>query len=198
MPLLEIVVGEHTSDETVARVFDLARQIGTTPITVEDVDGSYVNRLILQFVDQALSMLAEGTDPASIEEAATQAGFRVDPLALLDEVGLTTPLHSESHKRGVDIPREVVQERMLVAAALEAARCHEAGIVTSVPDANVGSILGMGFPVWTGGTLQYVNQYDGGPAGFVSRAEQLRAAYGDGFLVPESLREMAARGATYR
>ena len=63
-----------------------------------------------------------------------------------------------------------------------------------MPDANIGSIFGIGFPAWTGGVLQYIEGYPGGPAGFVARADQLAATYGTRFTVPASLRERA--GAT--
>ena len=53
---------------------------------------------------------------------------------------------------------------------------------TSVADANIGSIFGIGFPAWTGGVLQYVNQYEGGLQGFVDRARELAAAYGERLL----------------
>lgn len=54
------------------------------------------------------------------------------------------------------------KERMLFAEAVETARCIEEGVITSVPDANIGSIFGIGFPAWTGGVVQYMNQYEGG------------------------------------
>ena len=47
---------------------------------------------------------------------------------------------------------------MLFAEALESVRCVDDGVLTSVADANIGSILGIGFPDWTGGVLQYINQ----------------------------------------
>jgi 3-hydroxyacyl-CoA dehydrogenase/enoyl-CoA hydratase/3-hydroxybutyryl-CoA epimerase len=90
-----------------------------------------------------------------------------------------------------------LQERMLFAEAIDTVRCLDEGVLTSVPDANIGSIQGIGFPPWTGGVLQYVNQYDGGPAGFVERARELAAAYGPQFEPPESLVELAASGGRY-
>jgi 3-hydroxyacyl-CoA dehydrogenase/enoyl-CoA hydratase/3-hydroxybutyryl-CoA epimerase len=90
-----------------------------------------------------------------------------------------------------------MKERMLFVEALESVRCLEEGVLTSVADANIGSILGIGFPGWTGGVLQYINQYDGGLAGFIARAEQLRERYGDRFAVPALLRDKAAKGETF-
>ena len=62
---------------------------------------------------------------------------------------------------------------MLFAEALETVKCLDEGVIESVADANIGSILGIGFPGWTGGVLQYINGYDGGLAGFVARAREL-------------------------
>jgi 3-hydroxyacyl-CoA dehydrogenase/enoyl-CoA hydratase/3-hydroxybutyryl-CoA epimerase len=76
--------------------------------------------------------------------------------------------------------------------SLESWRCVDEGVLTSVPDANIGSIFGIGFPPWTGGVLQYIDGYPGGRAGFVRRADELAAKYGERFVVPESLRKAAA------
>ena len=77
-------------------------------------------------------------------------------------------------------------------------------MIESVADANVGSILGIGFPGWTGGVLQYINGFQHptdaevtGPAGFVARARELAATYGDRFEPPASLVEQAERGGVY-
>jgi 3-hydroxyacyl-CoA dehydrogenase/enoyl-CoA hydratase/3-hydroxybutyryl-CoA epimerase len=95
-------------------------------------------------------------------------------------------------------------ERMLVVEALEAVKCVDEGVVESAADANVGSILGIGFPGWTGGVLQYVDGYRSpehpdrrGPAGFVERARELAERHGDRFAPPASLVAMAERGETY-
>ena len=65
---------------------------------------------------------------------------------------------------------------MLFAEALETVRYVDDGVLTSVVDANIGSILGIGFPACTGGVLQYINQYEGGLPGFVTRARELAAS----------------------
>jgi 3-hydroxyacyl-CoA dehydrogenase/enoyl-CoA hydratase/3-hydroxybutyryl-CoA epimerase len=90
-----------------------------------------------------------------------------------------------------------LEERMLFIEALESVRCLQEGVITSVAGANIGSILGIGYPGWTGGVLQYINGYDGGPAGFVARARQLAVAYGPRFDPPASLVELAQRGERY-
>jgi 3-hydroxyacyl-CoA dehydrogenase/enoyl-CoA hydratase/3-hydroxybutyryl-CoA epimerase len=70
-------------------------------------------------------------------------------------------------------------------------------VLTSVADANIGSIFGIGFPGWTGGVLQYINGYDGGPAGFVARARELAERYGERFAPPALLVEKAETGARF-
>jgi len=95
---------------------------------------------------------------------------------------------------GTAIPFADIKERMLFVEALESVKCLQEGVLTSVADANVGSILGIGFPGWTGGVLQYINQYDGGLDGFIARAAELRQRYGDRFTAPRLLLEKAGRG----
>ncbi|GAA2365812.1 3-hydroxyacyl-CoA dehydrogenase NAD-binding domain-containing protein [Dactylosporangium salmoneum] len=94
----------------------------------------------------------------------------------------------------LDVSFEDLKERMLFVEAIESVRCLEKGVLTSVVDANVGSILGIGYPAWTGGVLQYVNQYEGGLPGFVARARVLAERYGDRFDPPALLCDKAERG----
>jgi 3-hydroxyacyl-CoA dehydrogenase/enoyl-CoA hydratase/3-hydroxybutyryl-CoA epimerase len=96
-----------------------------------------------------------------------------------------------------DLPLKDLQERMLFAEAIDTVRCLDDGVLTSVSDANIGSLQGIGFPPWTGGVLQYINQYEGGPAGFVERARELAASYGPQFEPPDSLVEVASSGGRY-
>ena len=102
----------------------------------------------------------------------------------------------------VDDPSSVslrdLEERMLFAEALESVKCLDEGVIETVADANIGSILGIGFPGWTGGVLQYINGYDGGLAGFVARARELAQTYGERFEPPASLVEKAEAGEQYR
>ncbi|MEU8654206.1 3-hydroxyacyl-CoA dehydrogenase NAD-binding domain-containing protein [Streptomyces sp. NPDC048737] len=98
---------------------------------------------------------------------------------------------------GHEIPFEDMKERMLFAEALDAVRCLDEGVLRSVPDANIGSLLGIGFPPWTGGVLQYVNGYPGGLHGFVVRARELAGRYGERFEPSASLVTMAEKGERY-
>jgi 3-hydroxyacyl-CoA dehydrogenase / enoyl-CoA hydratase / 3-hydroxybutyryl-CoA epimerase len=88
-------------------------------------------------------------------------------------------------------------ERLLFAETVEAARCVAEGVLTSTADANIGSLLGIGFPPWTGGVLQYASGYPGGLPAFVARANQLAAAHDERFTPNTLLREKAARGETF-
>jgi len=94
------------------------------------------------------------------------------------------------------VPFEEAKERLLFAEAIEAMRCFDEGVITSDADANVGSILGIGFPAWTGGVAQYVEQYEGGVAGFVAKADQYADRLGERFRPPQYLRDRAAASAT--
>ena len=109
-------------------------------------------------------------------------------------VGLWPGLAEAFGRAGHEIPFEDMKERMLFAEALDTVRCLDEGVLRSVAEANVGSILGIGFPAWTGGVIQYINGYEGGVTGFVARAKELRDKYGDRFEVPQSLVEKAERG----
>src|SRR3954452_22404956 len=87
-----------------------------------------------------------------------------------------------------------LEERMLFAEAIESVKCLDEGVIETVADGNIGSILGIGFPGWTGGVFQYINGYAGGVAGFVARARELAVMYGERFEPPATLVERAARG----
>ncbi len=105
--------------------------------------------------------------------------------------GLKT--HFEQAER--QIPPLEVRDRLLFIQALETVRCLEEGVLQSTADANIGSIFGIGFAAWTGGALQFINQY-GLPA-FLARAEYLAERYGERFQPPALLREKAARGQAF-
>ena len=93
MPLVEIIVGEKTDDETLARAFDYVVQIGKTPIVVNDSRGFYTSRVFGTYVSEGVAMLGEGVHPRSIEVAGMKTGMPMPPLALQDEVSLSLALH---------------------------------------------------------------------------------------------------------
>jgi 3-hydroxyacyl-CoA dehydrogenase/enoyl-CoA hydratase/3-hydroxybutyryl-CoA epimerase len=267
MPLLEIIKGAETSDDSVSRALDLAKQIKKTPIVVNDSRGFYTSRVIGTFINEGLAFLLEGIPAATIEQASSQAGYPAPVLQLSDELNLNLmrkirdasknaieaeggtwvghPAEQvvdrmlEEFDRGgklagkgfydyadgkrtglwkglrdafppVEDPSKIslvdLEERMLFAEALETVKCVDEGVLETASDANIGSIFGIGFPAWTGGSLQYINGYvdprdpekkTTGPAGFVARARELAEAYGERFTPPASLVEKAERGETY-
>jgi 3-hydroxyacyl-CoA dehydrogenase / enoyl-CoA hydratase / 3-hydroxybutyryl-CoA epimerase len=249
MPLVEIIKGEKTSDEALARVFDYTLAIGKTPIVVNDSRGFFTSRVIGTFVNEALAMLGEGVVPASIEHAGSQAGYPAPPLQLSDELNLELmhkiaaasrkavedvdavyvphpaeavvekmiELNRPSRLKGAgfyeyvdgkrtrlwpglkdtfksgsaELPLQDMIDRMLFAEALETQKCLDENVLTSTADANIGSIMGIGFPPYTGGSAQFIVGYEGahgiGKQAFVARAKDLAARYGDRFLPPASL-----------
>ena len=258
MPLLEIIRGEKTTDATLYRALDFAKQIKKNPIVVNDSRGFFTSRVIGTFINEGIGMLLEGVPAATIEQASSQAGYPAPVLQLSDELNLNLmrkiadaaksaadaggmrwqdhPANQvidrllDEYGRGgklagagfydyvdgkrtrlwpglrdafppVDDPSTIsledLEERMLVIEALETVKCVDEGVIESVADANIGSIMGIGFPAWTGGVLQYINGYAGGPPGFVARAGELAATYGERFEPPASLVQMAERGETY-
>ncbi|WP_148615295.1 3-hydroxyacyl-CoA dehydrogenase NAD-binding domain-containing protein [Nocardioides rubriscoriae] len=100
------------------------------------------------------------------------------------------------------IPFQDMKDRMLFAEALETAKCFEEGVITSAAAANIGSIMGIGFPPMTGGAAQFMTGYEGadgeiGLAAFVKRADELAAAYGERFQPTQWLRDLAASGGSF-
>ena len=248
MPLLEIIVGEKTSDETLARAFDYALQIRKTPIVVNDATGFYTSRTIGTKIYEAIEMVAEGLDPIRIDALGKAVGFPVGMLSLVDELklhllldvhdtqiemGLTKPEDQPNpaamdllremvttHQRrsraeggaffdysdqgktlwpglakwrkdGHEIPDQDIKDRMLFRPVIESLKCLEEGVLRNVADANIGSIMGIGAPAYTGGYVQFINTY--GLDRFVARCEELAAKYGSRFAPPKILQDHAAK-----
>ena len=241
MKLVEIIRGQQTDDETVARAYDYVLALGKLPIVVNDARGFYTSRTFGTYVMEGAAMLGEGIPAPVIENAAVQAGMPVGPLAVLDETALSLSVHVLDQTRAdfvgegktyaatpgerlvermvkelkrpgraggggfYDYPPgqkkqlwpelttlfekpdaawdvQEVQDRLLYRQAVETARCLAEGVLTSVHDANIGSIFGIGFPAWTGGAMQFI--YGTGVEAFLQRADELAAKYGSGFGGP--------------
>ena len=249
MPLVEIIKGQNTSAETLAKAYDYVQQIGKTPIVVNDSRGFFTSRVFGTFVNEGLRLLAEGVHPARIEMAALKAGMPVGPLAIQDEVALTLSEHVTnetrkalqaegkdlphspaedvlktmihefdrkgkaagsgfynypeggkkhlwdglSHwKQDIDISEQEMIDRILFVQSLDTLRCYEENVLESVVDANIGSIFGIGFAPWTGGAIQFLNQYGLDKA--LARANELEAKYGERFKAPQLLKDKVANG----
>ena len=116
MPLVEIIAGKQTSDETVATVVSLAKRLGKTPIKVSECAGFLVNRTLLPYLNEAAKMFEEGEDVQRIDKLLTHFGMPMGPFTLADEVGIdigdkvSTILH-DAH--GSRMTPSSVLERML-------------------------------------------------------------------------------------
>ncbi len=88
MMLVEIIRGRETGDRAVAKALDFVRQIRKTPIVVNDARFFYANRCIIPYINEGVRMVAEGVEPALIENAAKQLGFPLGPLQLVDETSI--------------------------------------------------------------------------------------------------------------
>jgi 3-hydroxyacyl-CoA dehydrogenase/enoyl-CoA hydratase/3-hydroxybutyryl-CoA epimerase len=88
MMLVEIIRGRGTRDVAVAKALDFVRQIRKTPIVVNDARFFYANRCIIPYINEGIRMVAEGVEPALVENAARLLGFPVGPLQLVDETSI--------------------------------------------------------------------------------------------------------------
>ncbi|MBB6123111.1 3-hydroxyacyl-CoA dehydrogenase NAD-binding domain-containing protein [Sphingobium subterraneum] len=88
MPLVEIITGEKTGPEAIAKALDFVAQIKKTPIVVSDSRGFYTSRCFSTYVQEGTQMVAEGVNPALIENVGRQLGMPVGPLAVSDEVSI--------------------------------------------------------------------------------------------------------------
>lgn len=250
MPLVEIIKGEKTSDETLAKGFDYVQQIKKIPIVVNDSRGFFTSRVFSSFMDEGCRMVKEGFDPVLIDAMGRQAGMPVGPLTIHDEItqelsvkvaesnqrldeqlgdnycaiqegvnDMSRLLVKEHNRRGraygggwYDYPEKGKKEiwpkvydlfynadaemqkqdfidRILFRQIIESLRCYQEGVFNAVRDGNIGSIMGIGFPPYTGGVLQYINTY--GIRKFTMRAKELAEQYGDRFEPPKVLLKKA-------
>ncbi|MEX2126315.1 MAG: 3-hydroxyacyl-CoA dehydrogenase NAD-binding domain-containing protein [Woeseia sp.] len=93
MPLVEVIVGEKTGDVAIAQALDYVQQLRKTPIVVNDSRGFYTSRVFSVYSREGITMLAEGVNPALIENVARHAGMPIGPLAVTDEVSLELSYH---------------------------------------------------------------------------------------------------------
>lgn len=246
MPLVEIIVGEKTSDKAIAAAVDYTVAIKKVPIVVNDSRGFFTSRCFGTYVTEGMFLLEEGVPAPMIERVATKIGLPVGPLAVHDEVSLTLSVHIfesdpaeksaaekrsyamvkdlvENHQRTgkrdgagfYDYPKggqkklwpglkdiytpnvdalteEVVKKRMLHRQVLESYRCLDEGVLRSTTDGDIGSILGWGFPIFTGGALSYIDYV--GIDNFIADCDAFKAEFGERWDVPQSLRDLAAAG----
>jgi 3-hydroxyacyl-CoA dehydrogenase/enoyl-CoA hydratase/3-hydroxybutyryl-CoA epimerase len=119
--LVNIIVGKKTSDETVARAYDFVRSIGKVPIIIRDRRGFYTPRVSSMYAMEGLALLNEGVAPVVIERLGLKAGMGSGPLAMLDNMSLSTTLIFERrkqehftniyyHKKEIEVLEKMVRE----------------------------------------------------------------------------------------
>ena len=259
MEMVEVIMGKETSQETLAKAWDFILKLRKAAIVIRDSPGFYTSRVFGTFITEGMTLLAEGVEPALIENAAKMTGMPMPPLAVSDQVGLGT-MHKiavaknqgrgkvsdgpastvqaiverlvvDHHREGANTPSragfyeyapdgkkriwpglkealsgllgkralqpgaEELKKRYLFAQCVEAARCIEEGVITSPADADVGVVMAVGFPAYTGGPCTFMDNY--GLAAFVEEADRLANEYGARFAPPKMLRDMAAAGRTF-
>src|SRR5205085_1296702 len=122
MKLVEIIRGQATDDDTVARAFDYVQAIGKIPIVVNDARGFFTSRVFGTFVMEGAAMVGEGIPAPVVEQAGLQAGMPVGPLAVLDETALSLSVHVLDQTRAdlraegqtyIAAPGELLVERMV-------------------------------------------------------------------------------------
>ncbi|WP_461100492.1 3-hydroxyacyl-CoA dehydrogenase NAD-binding domain-containing protein [Spirosoma koreense] len=241
MALVEIILGNQTSDYTLAVAMDHVRKIRKTPIVVNDSRGFYTSRCFSAYTAEGMELLNEGVSPVLIENGGKDAGMPVGPLAVTDEISLelvrkiaeqgiedgalTTDDTSyqtanqlvelgrmgKKAKAGFydypdDEPKQIwpglsdlyprrdrqptldeVKTRLLYRQAIEAVRCLEENVVRTKLDADLGSILGWGFPAYTGGAVSFIDFV--GLSTFLTTCDRLADTYGERFRPTEKLRE---------
>ena len=254
MKLVEIIKGQRTDSETLAKAFDYVLKINKVPIVVNDSRGFYTYRVFEKYTGEGMALLSEGNSAQAIETAGTNAGFPVGPLAVIDEISIELIAHIRDQTwhdlkiEGKDLPtgpwdsvidfmtKEVKRtgrasgggfyeypkgkkkflwpelnnyyppsdnlleekemiDRFYFIQVIETIKCYSEGVLTKVADANIGSILGWGFPSFTGGTLQFVNSY--GMEDFKNRCKELSENYGERFSCPKLIDEMINNGETF-
>jgi 3-hydroxyacyl-CoA dehydrogenase/enoyl-CoA hydratase/3-hydroxybutyryl-CoA epimerase/enoyl-CoA isomerase len=218
MPLVEVIRGEKSSDSAIATTVTYARNIGKTPIVVNDCPGFYVNRVLFPYFAGFDLLLREGADYQQVDRVMEKFGWPMGPAYLLDVVGIDTARHAaavmaegypdrmkpdfkgvtelmfeanrfgqkngkgfylyEEDKKGrpqksidpevntilaqvikgsTTFSDEEIIARMMIPMCIEVVRCLEEGIVQSPGDADLGLIMGLGFPLFRGGPVRYMD-----------------------------------------
>lgn len=161
MPLIEVIRGEKTSDETIATIYELSKKMGKMPVVVKDGPGFLVNRLLLPYMGEAAFLLQEGMSIEFVDKVyVKEFGMPMGPFELMDEVGLDVCL------KVLKIFKKAFGERIELAACMEAlgnsgrlGRKNGKGFYTYSEDGKRGAVdqtvyaaLGLGQPT---------NPYDG-------------------------------------
>ncbi len=255
MPLVEVIRGEKSSEETIATVVKYAKKMGKTPIVVNDCPGFMVNRVLFPYFGGFAALMRDGADFQQVDKVMEKFGWPMGPAYLLDVVGMDTGSHAEKvmaegypdrmakdGKTASDVmfengrfgqkanagfykyeqdkkgkPKKIVDEavygllsevcadrkefetdeivdRMMIPLCMETVRTLEDGIVESAAEADMALIYGIGFPVFRGGALKYIDSM--GVDKFVELADKY-AHISPLYAPTEKLREMAREGKSF-
>lgn len=253
MPLVEIIKGPQTCNDTLRRAYDFVLQLKKTPIIVSDARGFFTSRVFSTYLNESLELLVDGMDPLAIEKAAYDTGMPMPPFRLHDQVTISLNHAAyETHRKlderlgienGFPVPnrplrriartmtqmgrigrkagkgfydyadgREPViwdglsqfrehahqigqaeaEDRILYIQSIETLRCLNEGILRNEAEANLGSILGIGFPGHTGGALQFIRGI--GIDRFRDRTEELATSWGERFALADNAYDILRDG----
>ncbi|MGZ3772185.1 MAG: 3-hydroxyacyl-CoA dehydrogenase NAD-binding domain-containing protein [Pseudobdellovibrionaceae bacterium] len=142
MPLVEVIRGEKTSDETIATIFELTKKMGKMPVVVKDGPGFLVNRLLLPYMAEAAFLMQEGMSVETVDKAyVKEFGMPMGPFELMDEVGLDVCI------KVLKIFKKAFGERIEIAPLMESleksgrlGRKNGKGFYTYTPDGKRGEV----------------------------------------------------------
>ncbi len=256
MPLVEVIRGEKSSDETIATTVSYAAAMGKTPIVVNDCPGFLVNRILFPYFAGFQALLNDGGDFVKIDKVMEKFGWPMGPAYLLDVVGMDTAHHvgevladgypdrmgtdvrtsldvmyeaerfGQKNNRGYyqyapdkkgrpkksadpevpamlasvqakgarDVTDEEIIDRLMIPLIIETVRCLEDDIVETAAEADMGLIMGIGFPLFRGGALKYADTL--GLAAICEKADTY-AHLGKLYEPTQRMRDMAASGAKF-
>jgi 3-hydroxyacyl-CoA dehydrogenase/enoyl-CoA hydratase/3-hydroxybutyryl-CoA epimerase/enoyl-CoA isomerase len=254
MPLVEIIRGSKTSEDTIAKTVAYAKKMGKTPIVVNNCPGFLVNRILFPYFGAFSRLIHDGADFNQIDKAMEEFGWPMGPAYLLDVIGVDTAVHCqdvmadgfprmkldfesaidklyqgknfgqktgkgfysyEMDKRGKpkklandeikgiiqsvqettrDFSNDEIIERMMIPMCIETALCLEDGIVGSPIEADMGLVLGLGFPPFRGGALRHTDSL--GLSTFCDRAD-VYSELGELYKPSSSMREMGRANEIY-
>ncbi|NRA41202.1 MAG: fatty acid oxidation complex subunit alpha FadB [Pseudomonadales bacterium] len=217
MPLVEVIRGSQTSDAAVAKTVKLAKDMGKTPIVVNDCPGFYVNRVLFPYLAGFNILITEGADFVAVDKVMEKFGWPMGPAYLVDVVGIDTAchaaavmaegfptrmlfdgnspvdlLHAQNRlgqkndlgfykyvldrkgkqqkqldesvgqiiapavKGSANFDDETIIERLMLPMCFEVVRCLDENIVAEAVDADIGLLMGLGFPLFRGGPIAYM------------------------------------------
>jgi 3-hydroxyacyl-CoA dehydrogenase/enoyl-CoA hydratase/carnithine racemase len=185
LPLVEIVRGRRTDDETAATAVELATKLGKRPVLVQDAPAFVVNRILTRLLSVVLTALERGNSIEETDEAILRLGLPMAPSVLLQLVGPRVALHvletlhdaypdrfalSQTLANYADGRQEIavvdesplsqdeILETALAAIADEIRYLLDEGVVPEAADVDTALILGAGFPFWLGGITKHLDQ----------------------------------------